>query len=72
LLLEAGADANPITKQGDTPLMIASMTGDLEVVRLLLEHGADPSITAEDDVTALSLAREGQHEEVVRLLETYQ
>jgi hypothetical protein len=40
LLLEAGASAK------DKPLLFASMTGDLENVKLLLTHGADPSSAA--------------------------
>ena len=47
-LLDAGADAQP--PEGvhvrRTPLVLASMTGDLENVRLLLERGAKPSAEA--------------------------
>src|SRR6266852_2503081 len=40
LLLEHGADINAQDVDDWTPLYVASMNGELEVVRLLLEHGA--------------------------------
>jgi ankyrin repeat protein len=48
MLLDAGGDAQ--TPEGirarHSPLVFASMTGDLENVRLLLSHGAEPSVEA--------------------------
>ena len=40
-LLDAGVPAN--VRARHSPLVLASMTGDLENVKLLLAHGADPS-----------------------------
>lgn len=40
-LINSGADVNVINRLGGTPLMIASMKGHTEVVKLLLEAGAD-------------------------------
>jgi ankyrin repeat protein len=40
-LLKAGADANEKLPQGRSPLMIASRTGNVEAIRVLLEAGAD-------------------------------
>ena len=52
-LIDAGAPVNP--PQGgrakNTPLLFASMTGDLENVKLLLAHGADPSAALAQAVT---------------------
>lgn len=53
LLLDAGAPVNPPEKARakNTPLLFASMTGDLENVKLLLAHGADPSAALAQAVT---------------------
>jgi ankyrin repeat protein len=40
LLLKAGADANAVRGEGDTPLMVAARTGLPDAVKLLLDHGA--------------------------------
>ncbi len=47
-LLDMGAPANPPrgTRSRLTPLKLASMSGDLTTVRLLLTHGADPNADA--------------------------
>jgi ankyrin repeat protein len=47
-LLEAGAevDAPPGVRTRHSPLVFATMTGDLDNVRLLLGHGAKPSTEA--------------------------
>ncbi len=52
-LLAAGAPANPPegTRGRNTPLSLAAMSGDLEMLRLLLKAGADP-----DSGSALSEA----------------
>ncbi|MEO8096103.1 MAG: ankyrin repeat domain-containing protein [Acidobacteriota bacterium] len=44
-LLDAGASANPPagTREHNTPLRYASMSGDLASVKLLLDHGANPN-----------------------------
>jgi ankyrin repeat protein len=54
-LLEAGVPA------GDKPLLLASMTGDLDNLKLLLAHGADPS-------TALAQAVTFGYPDIVRAL----
>jgi ankyrin repeat protein len=45
LLLDAGVPAK------DKPLLFASMTGDMENVKLLLAHGAEPSTALAQAVT---------------------
>ena len=47
-LLAAGADPNAALKMGETPLMTASRSGNLQIVALLLEKGAKVN-TAEDE-----------------------
>jgi ankyrin repeat protein len=71
-LLDKGADVNArmkdstetrtvftnqwLDEDGATAFLRASMSSDLEVMRLLLAHGADPKIPTRGDVTALQVA----------------
>ena len=40
-LLEAGADVNAASPEGETPLMAAARNGKVDALRLLLQHGAE-------------------------------
>ena len=40
-LLQAGADPKAAMPEGETVLMTASRTGNVEAMRVLLTHGAD-------------------------------
>lgn len=51
-LIVDGADVNYMSKYGMTPLMIASGTRTLDVVRTLLEAGAHPFSKTKDGLTA--------------------
>jgi ankyrin repeat protein len=64
-LLENGAPSNAPegTKSRNTPLGYAAMSGDLDIVQLLLKHGADPNAAG-----ALSEAVTFGHADVVRVL----
>lgn len=55
LLLAHGARADIRTRSGWTPLMLACLWGDTEVVALLLENGADPNVFTDAEI----MAREG-------------
>jgi uncharacterized protein len=68
LLLEHGADANAVEKDGWPLLMYAAGEGKLEIVKLLLKHGAQVNSQDAFRTTPLMLAAEGKHSEVVRLL----
>ena len=50
LLLERGADVNTRRHDHRTPLHVASYSGNVEIVYLLLDHGADPEANAEGDI----------------------
>jgi ankyrin repeat protein len=68
-LLKAGADPNETGPVGDTPLMMASRTGNLDAVKVLLDRKAD--INAKEKIrgtTALMWAVEQQHPAVVKML----
>ena len=66
-LLEHGADVNAqlkrgragqgvLNRTGATPLLMASMTADLPLLRLLIKHGAEPRIANVDGATPLMAA----------------
>lgn len=52
-----------------TPLMLAAVSGNRDLVALLLERGANPQLTNKRGESALSFARRKNHEDIVRLLE---
>jgi ankyrin repeat protein len=68
-LLDAGAPPNPPESKRvrSSPLVFASMTGDLENVKLLLAHGADASASAGSN-TPMSAAVTFGYPNVVRAL----
>ena len=68
-LLEAGADAKGATVEGETVLMTASLTGNVEAMRLLLARGADPNAQeSRFGETALMWTASENHAAAVRLL----
>jgi ankyrin repeat protein len=69
-LLKAGADAKEsVHPEGETPLMGASRTGNLEAVRLLLKAGVNPNAADKyQKQTALMWAAEEGHLDVVNAL----
>lgn len=54
--IHQGMTAAWLKEAGATPLLRASLCGDLVVVRLLLDHHADPSIPTFDHTTPLMVA----------------
>ena len=68
-LLKAGADPNLAQMSGMTPLMIASHTGNVEVVKSLLARGANVNAeTTETKSTALMWAVAEPHPEIAKVL----
>ena len=49
-------DGSWVNFDGQTPFIRAALSGDIEVMRLLLEHGADPNIATAQGSTALMAA----------------
>jgi ankyrin repeat protein len=67
-LIAAHCDVNARNGAGQTALMMASMFGQMEVVKLLLTNGAN--LTLQDQVgnTAVTLAQRQANPQVVALL----
>ena len=68
LLLAAGADANATMKGGETVLMMAARSGNLEAVNALLARGARHDARERRGQTALMWAAAEGHAAVVRAL----
>ncbi len=68
LVKKGGANVNHRYEGGVSPLMEASMNGNVELVNFLLESGADPSAKTKDGKTPISFAREKNHANVVEVL----
>jgi ankyrin repeat protein len=69
MLLEAGADANAASEEGETPLMVAARTGRIDAVNTLLARGADPNVTEDwRGQTALMWAAAEGHAAVIDAL----
>jgi ankyrin repeat protein len=66
-LMDAGIDVNRARDLGYTPLHVACMKGNAEMVKLLIEHGADPFALSEGD-TPFYTARVGGHDDICELL----
>ena len=70
-LLRHEAEADGLTKTGRTEvtaLMVASLRGHTEVVRLLLQNGASPNAANQKGNTAMAFAVSKKHTEIIELL----
>ncbi len=68
VLLEKHAFIDAQSPNGTTPLMMASMYGTTEAVKLLLDEGADPLMKTEQGMTAADFARRGNRPDAVELV----
>ena len=68
LLLENYAYIDAESPNGSTPLMMASMYGSPESVKLLLGEGADPLLKNQQNMTALQFAQRAQRVDSIELL----
>lgn len=68
MFLDAGADANSVTKGGERPLFTAVMRNDLETTKLLLQAGAEVDAPDDRGETMLSYAAKYGHEDMVKFL----
>ncbi len=67
-LEKEGADFNISNEFGITPLMSASHTGNVTLVRFLLKHVRNVNLEDKEGNTALYYAVENSHLEVVKVL----
>ncbi len=67
-LLNAGAIASPRESHGFTALHMAAVTGNGDLIRLLLDHGADPDARDNRGRTPLDLARQEKSKPAIALL----
>jgi ankyrin repeat protein len=56
LLVEHGADVNAPDKKGSSPVALAALTDDREIVKYLVQKGAATNKKGEDDETAFTYA----------------
>ncbi len=59
---------NQKNKHGSTPLILATYSGYLKIVKILIENGADINLTSNDNTTPLIWATVGNHIAIVRYL----
>lgn len=72
ILLKAGADPNVWSDDNKrTPLMMAAVQGNLNVIELLINYGADIEVVAYNGCSAISLAKDKGNEIVWKILEFY-
>lgn len=69
VLLDKGMNPN-IIEAGNSPLMLASRSGETKMANILVAFGADVNLRNDDGLTALMLASRFGHTEVVDLLLT--
>lgn len=68
-LIEGGADTEKKGFEGTTALIVSSMNGHTDTVKLLIAEGADVNAKSNDSrLTALWLAKSNGHKEIVDLL----
>tara|TARA_R110000737_G_scaffold352161_1_gene397031 strand:+ start:183 stop:782 length:600 start_codon:yes stop_codon:yes gene_type:complete len=60
---------NALNKNGNTPLMEAAASGDINEVNNLLKLGANPHITDDSGMTARSRAKNLGHDEILAILD---
>ena len=73
ILVDAGADVNKASKDGKTPLMVATQNGNIPGIKYLLEKGADVSAKKfkqlkGEDQTAMSMAVRDDRDDIVKIL----
>jgi len=66
-----GLKIDALDENGETALMLASKTGNLYLVNLLIEHDANPYLTNKEGKDALALAEENNHQDIIKYFNPY-
>jgi ankyrin repeat protein len=69
LMLEQGADINKLTKEGETPLILAIKKGERLLVKRLVLYGADVNKTGKTGDMPLAIAKTLGNDSIIRLLQ---
>jgi uncharacterized protein len=69
LLVSNGAKVNEPSPDGDTPLILAVRTGDIDSVQALINAGADPMMSNFKAQNAIEVARSGGNNALANALE---
>lgn len=69
MLITHKAIVNAPGTDGTTPLMMAAMSGNQDMVRLLMQNGADPTMINIKGETAADLANSNKHTSLAKLLD---
>jgi len=67
-LISAGADVNASNNDGVTPLHLATQSGSMEAVQLLLNNKADPFILTKNKRSIMDFARTNNKKDLQGLL----
>jgi ankyrin repeat protein len=70
-ILRNGGNLDSLSKNGSTPLLIASREGHIDVVEMMLRFGADPNDGGDKGLTPLLLAAAEGRCDIVELLLSY-
>ena len=69
LLMHPNINTNARTKNGSTPLILASFSGNVKVVELLCKKpGIDVNIENNDGKTAFDVAEEKGNDEIIKIV----
>jgi len=61
-------DINMFNSEGSTPIQQACMSGQLELVQLMIRYGADPNLSSRDGWSTLHMAAFSGHSEITQYI----